>query len=405
MVIGYLTSLYARAADTFIRNEVLELRRRGHVVHTFSIRGPAREEGVSDAVRGEQATTDYILQQRASRLVGRFVSELVLHPGPVLAAARLAWQTCPPGLRAVIWHLAYLVEAAYLAGRIRAKGIEHLHDHIGTNSATVAMLAARIAGIPWSMTVHGPVEFDAPERWALGRKIELAAFTACVSSFGRSQCMIWAPTQAWPRIHVVRCGLDETFLGAVAAPIPAEPRFVSIGRLCEQKGQLLLLDAVARLAEEGVRCELDLIGDGPLRGILEDRIDALGLKASVRLLGWKDASEVRTALLRSRALILPSFAEGLPIVIMEALALGRPVIATWIAGIPELVLDRVNGWLVPAGAEGPLVAAMRQVVQAAGSSLEQMGRAGAERVRARHDLRVQGAQLERLMLAAQGREP
>ena len=400
MVIGYVTSLYARAADTFIRDEVQELRRRGHVVHTFSIRGPLLEEAVDDTVRREQESTDYILEKGAAKLVAPFAVELVRHPKAALAAARLAWRTRSPGLRALVWQLAYLVEAAYLAGRIRAQRIEHVHDHIGTNSATVAMLAARMAGIPFSMTIHGPVEFDAPERFALGSKIERAAFTVCVSSFGRSQCMRWASPGAWPRIHVVRCGLDEAFLAAASEPVPAEPRFVSVGRLSEQKGQPLLLDAVARLAQEGIRCELALVGDGPLRPGLEARIRELGLAESVRLLGWKDGAGVRAELLRARALVLPSFAEGLPIVLMEALALRRPVIATSVAGIPELVENRENGWLVPAGSVEALAAAMREALQASPAALARMGEVGARRVRAQHDLREQGAQLERLLIGA-----
>ena len=405
MVIGYLTSLYARAADTFIRNEVLELRRRGHVVHTFSIRGPARDEALGDVVRSEQASTDYILQQKPWRLLGAFFLELLLHPRAFWSAISLARRTCSPGLRARVWQLAYLVEAAYLAGRIRARGIEHLHDHIGTNSATVAMLAAELSGIPWSMTIHGPVEFHAPERWALPDKLRLAAFTACVSSFGRGQCQLWAPPDAWPRIHVVRCGLDQDFLGVAGEPVPAEPRFVSVGRLCEQKGQLLLLEAVGRLAQEGVRCELNLVGDGPLRGALEERIRGLGLARCVRLLGWREGAELRAELLRARALVLPSLAEGLPIVIMEALALHRPVISTYVAGIPELVLPGKNGWLVPAGSIESLAGAMREALQASPASLAEMGRAGAAHVREHHDLRKQGALLERLMAGARSEGP
>lgn len=400
MVIGYLTSLYARAADTFIRNEVAELRRRGHVVRTFSIRGPMRDEALSEAIRREQEGTDYILAKGAPALIARFAAELVRRPRAVLSAARLAWKMRPPGLRALVWQLAYMVEAAYLAGRIREERIEHLHDHIGTNSASVAMLAARMAGIPFSMTVHGPVEFEAPERFALGAKIEHAAFTACVSSFGRAQCMLWSRPDAWARIHVVRCGLGPEFLAAECTPVPGEPRFSSVGRLDAQKGQLVLLDAVAQLVADGVPCRVDLIGDGPLRPLLEERVRSLGIGDAVRLLGWRDGAQVREALLASRALVLSSFAEGLPIVLMEALALGRPVIATAVAGIPELVQHRVNGWLVPAGSADALAAALREAIEASDERMAQMGADGAKRVRVLHDLREQGAQLEQLMLGA-----
>jgi glycosyltransferase involved in cell wall biosynthesis len=397
MVIGYLTSLYARAADTFIRDEVLELRRRGHVVHTFSIRGPERGEVVSEIVRREQESTDYVLEKGVGRLLFAFLALWVREPRRMLLATRLAWQTCSPGLRAIVWQLAYLVEASYLAGQLRSRRVEHLHNHIGGNSATVAMLAGRIAGIPYSMTVHGPGEFYAPVRISLREKIENSAFTVCISNFGRSQCMMWIPPESWTRVHVIRCGLDQSFLTAHRTPVPDAPRFVCVGRLSEQKGHPLLVEAVARLRDQGVRCEATLVGDGPLRRSLEDLIRRHRLEDSVRLAGWMSSEDVRAELLRSRALVLPSFAEGLPVAIMEALALGRPTISTYIAGIPELVENGINGWLVPAGSLDSLVEAMRAAVEWPVGRLESMGKAGAERVRQAHDLRASVDELERLI--------
>jgi glycosyltransferase involved in cell wall biosynthesis len=393
MVIGYLTSLYARAADTFIRNEVIELRRRGHVVHTFSIRGPERSEAVSDTIRAEQASTDYILMKGAVRLLPAFAVSWLRQPRHMLSAAHLAWETCSPGLRAAIWQLAYLVEAAYLAREIQRKGIEHLHDHIGENSATVAMLAARIAGIPYSMTLHGPGEFFAPVRLALRQKIENAAFTACVSSFGRSQCMMWTPPEVWPRIHVVRCGLDPTFFSASPEPIPPDPRLVCIGRLSVQKGQILLLEALARLRKEGLRCTVTFIGDGPLRSSLEAFVRQHSLENSARFVGWMSSDEVRTEILRSRALVMPSFAEGLPVAILEAFALGRPVVATYVGGIPELVVPGRSGWLVPAGSVDEFARAMRDVVARPQEELAAMARVGRQRITAEHDLSLEVGRL------------
>jgi glycosyltransferase involved in cell wall biosynthesis len=398
MVIGYLTSLYARAADTFIRDEVLELRRRGHAVDTFSIRGPERVEVVSEVVRREQESTDYILGKGVVRLILAFLALCVRQPGRMLSAARLAWETCPAGLRGIVWQLAYLVEASYLARRLRSRRIEHLHNHLGQNSATVAMLAGRITGIPYSLTIHGPPEFHDPIRITLREKIENSAFTVCISSFGRSQCMMWTSPDVWTRLHVIRCGLDESFLTAHRTPVPDALRFVSVGRLSEQKGQLLLVEAVARLREEGIRCEVTLVGDGPLRQTLEDAAKRHGLEDSIRFAGWKSSQDVRAELLRSRALVLPSFAEGLPVAIMEAMALGRPVISTYVAGIPELVENGVSGWLVPAGSLVSLVEAIREAATRPVDQLERMGRAGAERVQRAHNLRASVDELERLML-------
>jgi len=178
----------------------------------------------------------------------------------------------------------------------------------------------------------------------------------------------------------VRCGVDAQFHDVVPTPPAAEPRLVCIARLHEQKGLPMLVDAAARLKAEGLDFRVDVIGDGPLRGELEAKIAALELTDFVRLVGWKSGAEVREALVRSRAMVLPSFAEGLPVVIMEALSLHRPVVSTYVAGIPELVEDGIDGWLVPAGAIEPLVQAMREALQASVGELALMGAEGARRV-------------------------
>jgi glycosyltransferase involved in cell wall biosynthesis len=197
---------------------------------------------------------------------------------------------------------------------------------------------------------------------------------------------------------VIRCGLDESFFTAQRTRVPDALRFVCVGRLSRQKGQLLLVEAVARLREEGIRCEVTLVGDGPLRQTLEDAVQRHGLEDSVRFAGWMSSQDVRGELLRSRALVLPSFAEGLPVAIMEALALGRPAISTYVGGIPELVENGVSGWLVPAGSLDSLVEAIRAAATRPLDQLERMGRAGAERVQRAHNLRASVDKLERLML-------
>src|SRR5262249_15179262 len=198
-------------------------------------------------------------------------------------------------------------------------------------------------------------------------------FTAAVSEFTRSQLYRWSDRADWSRIHVIHCGLDGTFLDAGTSAIPEAQRLVCVGRLAEQKGPLLLIEAAGQLAAEGVMFELVLVGDGPLRSPIEQRIEQLRLRQHVRLAGWQDAMAVRDEILQARAVVLPSFAEGLPVVLMEALALGRPVISTYIAGIPELVEPGVCGWLVPAGAVGPLVDAMRAALTTSVGELERLG--------------------------------
>ena len=196
---------------------------------------------------------------------------------------------------------------------------------------------------------------------------------------------------------MVRCGLDEVFLATAGVPAPCRPRLVTVGRLAEQKGQLLLVEAAARLRDRGPDFELVIVGDGPMRDELERAIDRFGLRDRVRITGFLDNHGVRRELEAARALVLPSFAEGLPVVIMEAMALGRPVIATSIAGIPELVEPGRSGWLVPAGAVEPLVEAMAEALAADPAELDRMGRAGAARAAEQHDAAAESAKLAALI--------
>jgi glycosyltransferase involved in cell wall biosynthesis len=204
--------------------------------------------------------------------------------------------------------------------------------------------------------------------------------------------MRWTDAGAWPKLHVVRCGVDAEFLGD-APPAAANGKLVCVGRLCEDKGQLLLVEAAGRLAREGVEFHLVLVGDGALRGPIEAKVRELGLEGRVTLKGWMDGAGVRQQIVESRALVLPSFAEGLPVVIMEALALSRPVISTYVAGIPELVRPAQNGWLVPAGSIDLLTETLREALRTPPERLDALGRAGREIVRDRHDSRKEAARI------------
>ena len=399
MVLGYLTNQYGRASDTFIRQEVVGLRARGHQVHTFSIRRPGDYVESEDVVR-ERSTTTYLLQESAVKLLANTVARAVRRPRSTLRAVALAWKTKRPGFKGALWQAFYFVEAAYLARCLSACGIEHLHNHIAMNSGTVAMLAAAMAGIPWSMTVHGPHDFVDPAGWAFPRKLQSAAFSAFISEFARSQAMWHSPPAAWHRFHIVRCGLDRGFLQQPATPVPEQPRFVFVGRLAPEKGVTLLMDAVARLGSRGIAVQLVVIGDGPCRGEVERQIARDHLQEVVKLMGWQSTQRVREEILAARALVLPSFAEGLPIVLMEALALHRPAIATHVAGIPELVEHGLNGWLVPAGSVDALCGAMQEALRALPAQLGEMGKAGAARVRERHDASSSVAALEALFMRA-----
>ncbi len=170
--IAYLTSQYARAGDTFIRGEVEQLRRLGHVVHTFSVRKPGPEEVVSDEIRREREQTVYLLEAGAVRLGLAGLRRAITAPRRSLEVVRTAIRAVPAGIPGRwVRRISYCLEAAHLADWLEAKGVGHLHNHIGENSAVVAMLAAIYADIPYSLTIHGPNEFDRPALLGLDQKI------------------------------------------------------------------------------------------------------------------------------------------------------------------------------------------------------------------------------------------
>jgi glycosyltransferase involved in cell wall biosynthesis len=285
-----------------------------------------------------------------------------------------------------IWyHLVYLAESCVLLGWFKESDVEHVHVHFGTNSTTVAMLCHALGGPPYSFTVHGPEEFDNVHLIALPEKIKRAKFVIAISSFGKSQLYRWTSFEDWSKIHVVRCGVDQSFFKEVLSPIPDEHRLICIGRLTEQKGHALLLQAAHQLVQEGRSLKLIFVGDGELRPQIEHLIELFNLQSHVEITGWCSGAEVRAHLIQSRALVLPSFGEGLPVVIMEALALGRPVISTYIAGIPELVESGINGWLVPPGSVDALVGVMRLALDSSVQELAEMGKIGIERVTKFHN--------------------
>ena len=387
--IAYILNTYPQPSQSFIRREIRALEAQGHEVLRFAMR--RAEVPLVDAQdRAEEEKTEYVLAEGKAALaaaLGRAVRRDMTEVREALKEAMAMGALSETGR---LRHLIYLAEAAYAAERCRAESVSHAHAHFGTNAATVAMLSHLLGGPKFSFTVHGPEEFDAPRALALGRKIHHSDFTVAISQFGRSQLCRWADPADWGRIKVVHCGIEpEKFNDP--APLPKGPRrVVAIGRLVEQKGQLALIRAMAVTTEP---VHLTLIGDGEMRGDIERLIAELGLAKRVTLTGWVDEARIRAELEAALALVMPSFAEGLPMVVMEAMAAARPVIATYIAGTPELVQNGQTGWMVPAGDVAALAAAMDSVAQTPLTKLSKMGLAARARVLARHEVEVEAEKL------------
>ncbi|RDW11671.1 glycosyltransferase, partial [Paracoccus thiocyanatus] len=294
-------------------------------------------------------------------------------PAALAQALALARRRAGAGESSLARQMIYLAEGARVAARAQALGLAHIHAHFGTNSARVAGYARLLGGPRFSFTVHGPEEFDNVQALDLRGKLALAEFCVAVSSYGRSQLCRWADTGDWDKIHVVHCGLDLD-RWADPAPLPPGPfHLVAVGRFAEQKGFGLLIRAFARAWRRDPGLRLSLVGDGELRPQTQAMVAAQGMGDAVKILGWQDEAGVRAALDAAHALVAPSFAEGLPVVVMEAMARARPVIATYIAGIPELVRPGSEGWLVPAGDSGALAETMLQAARTAPETLAAMG--------------------------------
>lgn len=392
MKITYFINQYPKVSHTFIRREILALERLGFEIQRISLRGWS-DSLVDVEDIAEQTKTNYVLKAGLVGLCLAAVKVCLLQPVRFFKALWLSTKLGMHADRPLPVHMVYFLEACQTYLWAKRFGAQHMHAHFGTNPSEVLMLVNALSGLPYSFTVHGPEEFDRPVFLKLSEKIRAAKFVVAVSSFGRSQLQRWIPHTEWPKVKVVHCGLEPNFYSVEQPPAPTNNKWVCVGRLCEQKGQVLLVEAAKVLHQQGIDFELVLAGDGEMRPTIEALIERYQLSSKVTITGWISSDQVRDYLLTSRALVLPSFAEGLPVVIMEAMSLKRPVISTYIAGIPELVDHGKNGWLVPAGSLDALVEAMLQLANTPTEQWQAMGQCAYERVIVRHHIDVEAAKL------------
>lgn len=393
MRLAYFTNQYPKVTHSFIRREILALEKLGHSVERFAIRSD-QAELIDPVDIKEFAKTSYVLSVTKFTIVLTCLKVIFTKPLPFLTTLILAIKLGFRSDRGVLRNIAYLLESCVLLEWQRDKNIQHIHAHFGTNSTSVVMFTYLLGGTGYSFTVHGPEEFDKPEFIAIAEKITHSRFVVAISSYGRSQLFRWTPSEQWPKVKVVHCGLDAAFLADTDLIEPnVSKQLVCVGRLCEQKGQLLLLESMKSLMDADFDCHLVLAGDGPMRAQVEQRIADYGLNGRVSITGWLSSEQVKQILIDSRGLVLPSFAEGLPVVIMEALALKRPVITTYVAGIPELVKNEKNGWLIPAGDVDALTEAMQCLLTADSNQLQAMGVCGYTDVNAQHNIDMEAAKL------------
>ncbi len=401
--IAYLTGEYPRATDTFIQREVAALRALGLKVETCSMRRTGPEHHVGEEQRQEAARTFHVLEatRKPLHLLSTHLQALVRSPSRYFKTLALAFKTSPGGIKSSLYQLIYFAESAVLARHLRETGATHLHNHIAKSSCTVAMLATALSGIPFSFTLHGPDIFFEATHWRLDEKIKRASFVACISDFCRSQAMAFSPPEDWSKLHIIHCGVDPQRY--TPTPRPQGAKLLFVGRLAAVKGLPVLFDALNILNTPDY--SLAIIGDGPDRAMLDRMAREKGLEGAVNFMGYRSQSEVAEMLKDTDILVLPSFAEGVPVVLMEAMAAEVPVVATRIAGIPELVEDRKSGILVAPGRAIELAEAIDAIL-ADPEAASAMGRTGRAKIFAEFDSQAEAARLAHLFQSySQGRTP
>lgn len=399
MAVAYFTTLYPRATDTFIQREVEFLRLHGLDVSTYSVRRSGSEHDVSESIREEKRRTRYLLPVTPLALMAENISALLRSPLRYVAALRLALRTSRPGLRGLVLQIAYFQEAVLLASRLRSDGIKHLHNHFGDNSGTVTLLAGVLAQVSYSITFHGSHIFFDATNWALREKVRHARFIVCIGHFCRSQIMLFSDAADWGKLKIVRCGVDTRRLFPMTTRTRAE-KLLYTGRLSVEKGLSVLFESLKLLGDAGRDYELTLVGDGVDRDRLEALARELAIDRHLVFAGYRSQEEVGEYLRQSDIFILPSFAEGVPVSLMEAMVTGIPVVATNVGGVSELVQSEHTGLLVPPADSEALAQAIARY-QDDHELRRRVAAHGRERVIQQYNVEIEGQKLLDFFSAAE----
>ena len=360
--IAYVMTHYPRVALSFISGEIDQMEKLGATIHPFAMNSPDEADLLSDDAKARSAKTQY-LKSRKATLVSDFLSTAVRHPVGTAKLVGKAMSSARGDVPLMARRISHLLQAVSVARTCRERNIRHLHAHFGQAPATIAWFAAELMKLDgsttWSFTIHGFQDFVDETIARLDLKAESAAFVVCISDFTRSQlCRLLHPSM-WSNAKVVRCGIDLNLFTMRQDRSRSSPlKIVNVGRLSSEKGQVVLLKACNMLVDRGMPLHLTFIGSGPLEQLLRDQICAFGMAGLVELRGELPAAEVRRELEQSDLFCLTSFAEGLPVSIMEAMAIGVPVVSTAIAGIPELAIDGETALTVAPGNEEQLAEAI-----------------------------------------------
>lgn len=385
--VAYLVSEYPAVSHTFILREVKRLRNANFEIRTASINSPGcSATGMTAEELQETAGTFYVKKEGVRGAAVAHLAILLKSPKAYFKGLWFALRLAGTDLRQLVFSVFYFAEAVILGRWMESRDIRHLHVHFANAAATVGLIASRTFPIEFSLTVHGPDEFyDAPGV-RLAEKIAGASFACCIGQFARSQLMKLSPHSEWAKFEIGPLGVDPQLFAP--RPFRSSPRtfeILCVGRLVPAKGQYVLVAAVSRLAKSIPNLRLRLVGDGPDREGLARAIEAAGLTQHVVLEGSVNQDHIRDYYRQADIFVLASFAEGIPVVLMEAMAMEIPCVSTFVAGIPELIRSEVDGILVPPSDDRELAGAIKRLIDDP-LLRRRLGAAGRRRVMEKYNL-------------------
>lgn len=385
--LAYLVSEYPAFSHTFILHEILRLKARGFEIRVASINDSDRDPSrFTDNEAREAALTYYVKRDGAVGALRALACALRTRPAGVLRGLWYAVRLGRADLGLIVYHLFYFIEALMVGRWMMDQGLRHLHVHFATPASTVGLICRRIFPIGFSFMVHGPDEFYDVSRYRLAEKIAGADFVLTIGAFSRSQLMKLSPPSQWHKFEPCPLGVDPEMFPPVGQRDAVGPvEIICVGRLVPAKGQHILVRAMKRLVDGGVEARLRLVGDGPDRPSLEREARELGLDGVVLFEGAVNQDRVRELYRHADIFALASFAEGIPVVLMEAMAMEIPCVTTFITGIPELIENGRHGLLVAPSDDIALADALARLARDPGLR-RQLGAAGRERVMDKYHL-------------------
>jgi glycosyltransferase involved in cell wall biosynthesis len=396
--IAYLVSRYPAVSHTFILQEVEALRAIGVEIGTFSIRKAQPNDILGPAAQREARQTRHLVPASIPSYLRAAIWACCTRPILFLTTLWYAIGRYDISVRERLMWFFYFSEAIQLAHWLVRERFNHLHCHLGNNGSNTALLAARLARLPFSLTLHG-MDMEQPERFRLADKAAAADFIICISEYGRGYVMRKTAPEHWSRLHVIHCGLDFSAFPPLPPPYTGANRLLCVARLSPEKGHRVLLAALAMLHHENIEFNCSMVGDGPLRAALENEVRSLGLESKVTFHGALSPAEALALYPTHDITVLASFIEGIPMVLMESLAHARPVVATQVGGIVELVHPPDNGMLVPPGNPHELARALRHLLTHPDEA-RRMGRSGYDYVRAHFRTDIQAQRIKNLFTAS-----